>query len=74
MGKHTNIVVTLDAKFPAEKALKKFKRKCESFGVLKEYKKRKEYQKPSLRLKEKLKQAEKRRLKTIKKNRGSNRL
>ncbi|MBT3980594.1 MAG: 30S ribosomal protein S21 [Bacteriovoracaceae bacterium] len=63
-----NVLIEISGDFPAEKALRKFKRKCENFGVLKEYKKRKDYKKPSVRKKEKLEQAEKRRIKTIKKN------
>lgn len=44
-------------------ALKKFKRQCDAFGVLREYRKRKAYRKPSERLKEKREAAEKRRKK-----------
>jgi len=47
-----------------EKSLRKFKRMCESFGVVKEYRKRKEYRKPSVRAKEKTEAATKRRHKT----------
>ena len=44
-------------------ALKKFKRQCESYGVIKEYRKRKAYRKPSIQEKEKKEAAEKRRKK-----------
>ncbi len=54
-----------------ERSLKKFKRLCESFGVIREYRKRQEYKKPSIRNKEKTAAAEKRRKKSqFKYNRG----
>ena len=37
---------------------------CEAFGVIREYRKRQEYKKPSVKLKEKTQAAEKRRKKT----------
>jgi small subunit ribosomal protein S21 len=46
-----------------EGSLKKFKRMCEAAGVLKEYRKRKEYKKPSVRMKEKKDAAQKRKAK-----------
>jgi len=46
-----------------DRSLKKFKRLCESYGVIREYRKRQEYKKPSVRQKEKLAAAEKRRKK-----------
>lgn len=46
-----------------ERSIKKFKRLCEAFGVSREYRKRKEYKKPSIRFKEKTEAAEKRRVK-----------
>lgn len=61
----SNIKLVIDEKFPAEKALRKFKRLCDSYGVVKEYKLKKEYRKPSVRKKEKLEQAEKRRRKAV---------
>jgi len=48
-----------------EKSLRKFKRMCEAFGVVKEYRKRQEYRKPSVRFKEKTEAAIKRRNKTV---------
>lgn len=59
-----SIKVVVDDKIGAERSLKKFKRLCESYGVIREYRKRQEYKKPSIRNKEKLAAAEKRRKKT----------
>ena len=59
------IEVLIDEKYGVERSLKKFKRLCESFGVIKEYRKRQEYKKPSIRMKEKTIAAEKRRKKSI---------
>ena len=47
-----------------ERSLRKFKRLCESFGIVKEYRNRKEYKKPSVRKKEKTEAAQKKRVKT----------
>ncbi|MBL6990367.1 MAG: 30S ribosomal protein S21 [Bacteriovoracaceae bacterium] len=65
MARETSIQVRIDDKFGLERSLKKFKRLCESFGVIREYRKRQEYKKPSIRLKEKSASAEKRRKKTV---------
>jgi small subunit ribosomal protein S21 len=46
-----------------ERSLRKFKRLCESFGIVKEYRSRKEYKKPSIRKKEKTEAAQKKRAK-----------
>lgn len=46
---------------PFEKALKRFKKKVEAAGILKEVRKREFYMKPSIRKKEKQRSAEKRR-------------
>jgi small subunit ribosomal protein S21 len=71
-GKESNITVVIDDKTNVERSLKKFKRLCESFGVIREYRKRQEYKKPSVRMKEKTQAAEKRRKKTaLKYNRTS---
>ena len=59
------IDIKIDEKFGVERSLKKFKRLCESFGVIKEYRNRQEYKKPSIRKKEKLIAAEKRRKKSM---------
>jgi len=62
--KNTALRVNIDEKLGVERSLKKFKRMCESFGVIREYRKRQEYRKPSVRMKEKTEAAEKRRKKT----------
>jgi len=65
MGKKPeNIKIEIADGFPLEKALRKFKRMCDSYGIVKEYRKREAYQKPSVKMKEKLEAAEKRRKKT----------
>ncbi len=58
------IQISIDDRFGLERSLKKFKRMCESFGVVKEYRKRQDYKKPSVRLKEKVAAAAKRRAKS----------
>lgn len=58
------IKLDIDDRFPAEKALKKFKRLCDAYGIVKEYRARSEYKKPSVKTKEKLENAVKRRRKT----------
>ena len=60
----STIQITIDDRFPAEKAIKKFKRLCDAYGIVKEYRARSEYKKPSIKMKEKLENAEKRRHKT----------
>ncbi len=59
----TTIRVEIDDR-GVERSLRKFKRMCESYGVVREYRNRKEYKKPSVRTKEKNEAAEKRRRKT----------
>ena len=66
MGKHSNIEIKVRDASGAERALRKFKRLCDLYGVSKEYRKRREYQKPSVRKKEKLKASAKRRSKAVK--------
>jgi small subunit ribosomal protein S21 len=56
---HSNVTVDIDFK-GAEKGIRKFKRLCEAFGIVREYRNRKEYKKPSIRKKEKLEAAQKR--------------
>jgi small subunit ribosomal protein S21 len=46
---------------PFDKALKRFKKKVEAAGILKEVRRREHYLKPSIRKKEKQRSAEKRR-------------
>lgn len=58
------IEITIDERFPAEKAIKKFKRLCDAYGIVKEYRARIEYKKPSIKRVEKLENAQKRRHKT----------
>lgn len=58
------ITVMIDERSGVERSLKKFKRMCESFGVVREYRKRQEYKKPSVKHKEKIEAADKRRKKT----------
>ncbi len=60
----STIQIYIDDRFPAEKAIKKFKRLCDAYGIVKEYRARSEFKKPSVRMKEKLENAEKRRHKT----------
>ena len=50
--------------FAVERALKKFKRLCDAYGIVKEYRSREAYEKPSVKNKLKLEAAEKRRKKT----------
>ena len=57
-----NVYLKIDDK-GVERALRKFKRMCESFGIVKEYRNRKEYRKPSLKRKEKIIAAQKKRAK-----------
>ncbi len=61
----TVIKVEIEDRSGVERSLRKFKRLCDSYGVVKEYRKRKEYKKPSIRLKEKDEAAQKRRLKAV---------
>lgn len=66
-----NIKISVDPSRSVEGSLRKFKRLCEAAGILKEYRKRKEYKKPSIRKKEKLEASQKRRVKEMSKNRRS---
>ena len=70
MSGHSNVTVEIDPK-GAERAIRKFKRMCEAFGITKEYRARKEYSKPSIRKKEKLKASQKRNAKNKRKMEGS---
>jgi len=67
-------IVVEGNRFGIEGCLKKFKRLCEAAGVIKEYRKRREYKKPSIRRKEKLEAAQKRKAKDKAKNRRSSRI
>lgn len=59
----SSIEVKIDDKFGVDRSLRKFKRLCESYGIVREYRKRQEYKKPSVKTKEKQQAAEKRRKK-----------
>ena len=43
-----NVKVIVNEKQGVEKAIRYFTKKCNNFGVVREYRKRKEYQKPSV--------------------------
>ena len=60
--------------FAVERALKKFKRLCDAYEIVKESRAREAYEKPSVKNKLKLEAAEKRRNKTNSKNRGSRKI
>lgn len=59
-----NIYLKVDERFGVDKTLRKFKRMCDYYGIVKIYRSRQEYKKPSERFKEKIEAAEKRRRKT----------
>lgn len=61
----SNIKIVVDERMGVDRTLRKFKRMCDSFGIVKEYRKRSEYKKPSVRSKEKMEAADKRRKKTV---------
>ena len=63
-----NIFLKVDERFGVDKTLKKFKRMCDNYGIVKQYRARSEYKKPSVKTKEKLEAAEKRRRKVVVKN------
>jgi small subunit ribosomal protein S21 len=50
---------------PVEKALRRFKKKVEAAGILKDVRRREFYLKPSIRKKEKQRSAEKRRRRSV---------
>ena len=58
-----NIYISVDER-GVERSLRKFKRLCDSYGIVKIYRSRQEYKKPSIKMKEKMEAAEKRRRKT----------
>lgn len=70
-----NIRIDISDGFAVERALKKFKRLCDAYGIVKEYRAREFYQKPSVKRVEKMEAAEKRRKKTNSKmGRGSKKI
>ncbi|EQC47809.1 ribosomal protein S21 [Bacteriovorax sp. BSW11_IV] len=70
MSNSVSVKVVAAEGMPIERTLKKFKRMCENYGITKEYRKRKHYSKPSILKKEKLENAQKRRIKLQKKSFG----
>ena len=70
--KGENFKIRIGDGFPVEKALRKFKRMCDSYGIVKNYRAREAYSKPSIKAKEKREAAEKRRRKTMAKGRRTN--
>ena len=71
MGQKENFKIRIGEGFPVEKALRKFKRMCDAYGIIKNYRSREAYEKPSVRDKEKREAAEKRRRKTMAKTKRS---
>lgn len=69
-GKNENIKIVIGDGFPIEKAIRKFKRMCDTYGIVKQYRQREAYQKPSIKAKEKREAAEKRRKKSSRSGRG----
>jgi small subunit ribosomal protein S21 len=69
-----NIHIKIDEKFGVEKSLRKFKRLCDSYGIVKVYRDKQEYKKPSIQAKEKSEAAEKRRRKTGAKSSGRSKI
>ncbi len=63
-----NIHIKIDEKYGVERSLRKFKRLCDSYGIVRMYRAKQEYKKPSIQAKEKSEAAEKRRRKTSFKN------
>lgn len=61
----TTIRVEIEDSRGVERSLRKFKRMCENYGVVREYRKRQEYKKPSVKTKEKNEAAAKRRSKSL---------
>lgn len=66
--KSENFSIRISDNFPVEKALRKFKRMCDAYGIVKNYRAREAYAKPSERAKLKSENAEKRRKKTANKS------
>jgi len=66
-----NVRLEISDGFAVDKALKKFKRLCDAYGIVKEYRAREAYEKPSVKNKLKLEAADKRRKKTDSKSRTS---
>ena len=58
-----NIYISVDER-GVERSLRKFKRMCDTYGIVKMYRARQEYRKPADKTKEKWEAGEKRRRKT----------
>ncbi len=69
-----NIYLEISDGLTIDRALRKFKRMCDNYGIVKEYRKRESYAKPSVRMKEKLEAAEKRRKKALVRNKFSKKI
>jgi small subunit ribosomal protein S21 len=67
MASNTNIYIEVSEYAPIEKVLRRFKRQCDSFGIVKEYRERQDYKKPSVKQKLKLEASVKRKAKTSRK-------
>ena len=74
MPKGAVVKVRIDENFDLERALRRFKRLCESYGVVREYRRRQEYRPPSACRKEKEESAAKRRRKLLAKNKRTSRI
>ena len=47
-GDQYSVIVPIDERLGMDKTLRKFKRLCESCGIVREYRKRQDYKKPSV--------------------------
>ena len=70
--KSENFKVKIGEGVPIEKVLRKFKRMCDSYGIVRQYRDKEAYKKPSIREKEKSENAEKRKRKTASKAKSYN--
>ena len=59
------IEISINERLGVDRSLRRFKRLCESYGVIREYRRRQEYKKPSVRRLEKSQAAERRRKKMV---------
>ena len=64
MATNSSVIVAIDERLGMDKTLRKFKRLCESCGIVREYRKRQDYKKPSVQKKEKIEAAIKRKRKS----------
>jgi len=65
------VKVTVRKNESPEKAMRRFKRKVEREGIMRDIKKKRHYRKPSVRKKEKIKAAQKRRRKLANRRKSS---